>query len=106
MVNVFSTPKKKDEIIEEGKQTIKQDFVPAKTSEQPATILQKLKLEEAQLAEEKRNLVQIKEQLQKKIKDQIENSKTNLQKLKAEVNELKTECTELNFTLQNEILAE
>ncbi len=50
--------------------------------------------------------MQMKEQLQKKIKDQIENSKTNVQKLKAEVDALKAECSELNLTLEQGIFAE
>ena len=105
MVNVFSAPKKKEENTENVKQTGKQDTSSA-SSEQPAALYQKLKMEEAQLFEEKQSLSQLKEQLQKKIKDQIENSKNNLQKLKLEISELKIECAQLNETLQNEILAE
>jgi hypothetical protein len=107
MVNVFASTKKKEENNSvEVKQSIKQETPPAQFSGEPATVLQKMKLEEAQLAEEKRNLAQLKEQLQKKITDQIENSMSNLQKLKSEVTELKAECAELNETLQNEVFAE
>lgn len=48
----------------------------------------------------------MKEQLQKKIKDQIENSKTNVQKLKAEIDALKAECSELNLTIEQGVFAE
>ncbi len=106
MVNVFSGPKKKDENNEERSQIEKQEIAQTKFQEPPAATLQKLKVEEAELFEERQSLLQMKEQLQRKIKDQIENSKSNLQKLRAEVDQLKAECTELNFTLQEEILAE
>jgi hypothetical protein len=105
MVNVFTTSKKKDENTQNIKETTKQE--PSLTpTDQPAALLQKMKTEEAKLFEEKRNLTQLKEQLQKKIKDQIENSKNNLQKLKTEIDDLKIECTQLNETLQNDILIE
>ena len=105
MVNVFSGPKKKEENIENVKQAEKQDISSA-SPDQPVAIFQKLKIEEAQLFEEKQNLMQLKEQLQKKVTDQIENSKSKLQKLKTEVSELKIQCAQLNETLQNEIIAE
>jgi uncharacterized protein involved in exopolysaccharide biosynthesis len=107
MVNVFASSKKKEENVPaEVKQSAKPEAPPAQFSGEPATVLQKIKLEEAQLEEERRNLAQLKEQLQKKITDQIENSMSNLQKLKSQVNELKAECAELNETLQNEVFAE
>jgi DNA repair exonuclease SbcCD ATPase subunit len=108
LVNMFPNTKKKDENtpIEDPKQVLKTEAPPAQAPGQTATVLQKLKMEEAQLAEEKRNLAQLKEQLQKKIKDQIESSKDNLQKLKNEVSSLKAECAELNESLQNEVFAE
>jgi predicted transcriptional regulator len=105
MVNVFSGSKKKDENTEGVTPTVKQDASPA-TLEQPAALFQKLKIEEAQLLEEKQNLTHLKEQLQKKIKDQIDTSKNNLQKLKTEVSELKIQCAQLNETLENEIIVE
>ena len=105
---MFSSNKKKDETTtsEIEKQTLKTEASAAQVSSQPATVLQKLKLEEAQLNEEKQNLAQLKDQLEKKIKDQIENSKSTLQRLRNEVSELKAECAELNETLQNEILVQ
>jgi uncharacterized protein involved in exopolysaccharide biosynthesis len=107
LVNVFASTKKKEENNPvEIKQSIKQEIPPTQFSGEPATVLQKIKLEEAQLEQEKRNLAQLKEQLQKKITDQIENSMSNLQKLKSEVSELKIECAELNETLQNEVFTE
>ena len=105
MVNVFAVSKKKEESAQSAREIQKQDTSPV-TSSEPITLLKQIKTEEAQLFEEKQNLTQLKEQLQKKIKDQIENSKSNLQKLKTEINELKIECAQLNETLQNEILAE
>ena len=107
LVNVFASSKKKEENNSvEIKQATKQETPPVQFSGEPTTVLQKIKLEEAQLEEEKRNLEQLKEQLQKKITDQIENSMSNLQKLKSEVSELKAECAELNETLQNEAFEE
>jgi predicted transcriptional regulator len=111
---MFPNPKKKDEniTIEDPKQMVKTEAPPAQAPGQPASaaqsasVLQKLKIEEAQLVEEKRSLAQLKEQLEKKIKDQIENSKGNLQKLRTEVSSLKAECAELKESLQNEVLAE
>ncbi len=105
---MFANPKKKDEPIinEDPKQIQKTDVPPAQASGQPTSVLQKLKMEEAQLAEEKRNLAQLKEQLEKKLKDQIENSKGNVQKLRTEVNSLKAECAELKQNLQPEVFAE
>jgi predicted transcriptional regulator len=111
---MFPNPKKKDENITnvDTKQMLKTDAPPAQapgqptSAGQPISVLQKLKIEEAQLVEEKRSLAQLKEQLEKKIKDQIENSKGNLQKLRTEVNSLKAECAELKESLQNEVLAE
>ena len=111
---MFPNPKKKDENItnEDPKQMLKSDAPSAQAPGQPASagqatsVLQKLKIEEAQLVEEKRNLAQLKEQLEKKIKDQIENSKGNLQKLRTEVSSLKAECAELKESLQNEVLTQ
>jgi hypothetical protein len=111
---MFPNPKKKDENItnEDPKQMLKPDAPSAQASGQPVSagqatsVLQKLKIEEAQLVEEKRNLAQLKEQLEKKIKDQIENSKGNLQKLRTEVSSLKAECAELKESLQNEVLTQ
>ncbi len=105
MVNVFSSNKKKDEHNEDGKQPVQQEAPPTQSTEQPVDILQKMKMEEAQLAEQKRNLVQLKEQLQTKIKDKIEARKSYLQKLKTEVDQLKAECIGLNETLEAEVVA-
>jgi hypothetical protein len=69
-------------------------------SHNQAKVLQEIRLEEAQLLEEKRNLANSREQLQKKIVDKIENNMDNLLKLKVEVNQLKVECRELNKILE------
>jgi conjugal transfer/entry exclusion protein len=107
LVNVFASTKKKEETNpNEIKQAAKPETTPAQFSGEPATVLQKIKLEESQLEEEKKNLAQLKEQLQKKITNQIENSMGNLQKLRSEVSELKAECAQLNETLQNEVFTE
>ena len=107
LVNVFANTKKKEENnFDELKQTTKQRPSPAQFSGESATVLQQIKLEEAQLEEELKSLAQLKEQLQKKITDQIEHSMGNLQKLRSEVSELKAECAELNETLQNEAFEE
>ncbi len=106
MVNVFTANKKKEPTPEEIKREDKEISSETKTSDEPAMVIQKLKAEEAQLTEEKRSLVQLKEQLQKRIKDQIENSRNSVKKLKAEVDELKIECAQLNESLQNELLVE
>ncbi len=106
MVNVFAGAgsKKKEQPADQAK---KEENIPeTKTPDQPAETIQKLKVEEAQLAEEKTRLLQLKEQLQKRIKDQIENSKANVQKLRAEVDVLKAECAQLNESLQNEALVQ
>jgi hypothetical protein len=105
MVNVFSSPKKRDDPEENKKQLPPQEN-PAPNEEQPLVIIQKLKLEEYRLAEEKQNLTQLKEQLQKKINDKIEFSKANLQRLKSEIDELKVEVAHLNETLEQDIIAE
>ncbi len=103
MVNVFAGSKKKEPVPDQQKQ--EEESIPESgTSEQPTEIIQKLKAEEAQLADEKRNLLQLKEQLQKKVKDHIENTKNSVQKLKTEVDDLKAECAQLNESLQNEAL--
>jgi len=103
MVNVFAGNKKKEPTIEPEKQDEKESARET-NPEQPLTVIQKLRAEEAQLADEKRNLLIQRDQLQKKIKEQIENSKNNVSKLKSEVDELKAECTELNESLENEVL--
>lgn len=103
MVNVFAGNKKKEPTPEVAKQEEKESIAET-VPDKPMEVIQKLKAEEAQLTDEKRNLVQLKEQLQKKIKDQIENSKNNVHKLRAEVDELKAECAQLNESLQSEVL--
>jgi len=105
LVNVFAGNKKKEPTPEAVKQEEKES-APNSLPEKPMEVIQKLKAEEAQLTDEKRNLVQLKEQLQKKIKDQIENSKNNLNKLRTEVDELKAECAQLNESLQSEMLVQ
>lgn len=103
MVNVFASGKKKEQPEDQNPQD-KQATADAKSGDQPAVAIQKLKLEEAKLADEKHNLLQLREQLKEKINNQIENRKNSVQKLKAEIDELKAECANLNESLQNEAL--
>ncbi|HEY9753906.1 MAG TPA: hypothetical protein V6C97_01965 [Oculatellaceae cyanobacterium] len=103
MVNVFASGKKKEQPEDQNPQD-KQATADAKSGDQPVVAIQKLKLEEAKLADEKHNLLQLREQLKEKINNQIENRKNSVQKLRAEIDELKAECANLNESLQNEAL--
>jgi predicted RNase H-like nuclease (RuvC/YqgF family) len=62
-------------------------------------ILQKLTNEETKLLEEKQKLEVIKENLQKKTKEEIEIRKNNILKLKTEITDLKVACETLTKTL-------
>ena len=105
MVNVFAGNKKKEpnDFINQQE---KQETPEARGTEQPQVVIQQLKLEQAKLSDEKQSLLQLKEDLKRKINDKIENSKNNLQKLKSEVDALKAECAQLDESLQFEVLAQ
>jgi len=62
-------------------------------------ILQKLTNEETKLLEEKQNLEVLKENLQKKVKEEIETRKNNIMKLETEITDLKASCETLTKTL-------
>jgi len=63
--------------------------------EEPFAVLQKLASEEAKLMEEKKNLDSLREKLQSKIQEEINNKRKNIQKLKSEIKDLKFSCEEL-----------
>jgi seryl-tRNA synthetase len=63
--------------------------------EEPFAVLQKLASEEATLMEEKKNLDSLREKLQSKIQEEIDNKRKNIQKLKSEIKDLKFSCEEL-----------
>jgi hypothetical protein len=63
-------------------------------------VLQQLSSEEATLREQKENLEMLKEQLQKKAKEEIDNRKTSIQKLKSEITDLKGDCEKLTKSLR------
>jgi chromosome segregation ATPase len=68
--------------------------------EEPFALLQKLASEEAKLMEEKKNLDSLREKLQSKIQDEINNKRKNIQKLKSEIKDLKFSCEELTKTFK------
>jgi chromosome segregation ATPase len=68
--------------------------------EEIALVLQQLSDEEATLQEQKENLDSLKVQLQKKVKEEIDNRRNSIQKLKSEVKDLKTDCEKLNRSLR------
>ena len=67
--------------------------------EEPALALQRLKCEEVNLIQEKQDLESLKEKLQLKAKEEIENKKNNIQKLKSEITDLQVACEELTKSL-------
>ena len=68
--------------------------------EEPFAVLQKLASEESKLMEEKKNLDSLKQKLQSKIQDEIDNKRKNIQKLKSEIKDLKFSCEELTKTFK------
>ena len=73
-----------------------------KVEEEQTTILQKLASEEANLMEEKKNLVSLREKLQLKLQEEIENKKKNIQKLRADIADLKFSCEKLTKSIKVE----
>jgi hypothetical protein len=67
-------------------------------------VLQKLRIEEASLVEEKQNWLMLRESLQTKIKDEIELRKNNSEKLKSEITDLKLSCEEMTKALNEGVL--
>jgi len=70
--------------------------------EEKSTILQKLASEEANLMEEKKNLVSLREKLQSKLQEEVEIKKKNIQKLRAEIADLKFSCERLSKSIKFE----
>ena len=68
--------------------------------EEPTEVLQKLMDNEANLIEEKQNLVSLKEKLRIKVQKEIEDKKSNIQKLRDEIMDLKFSCEELTKALK------
>lgn len=73
----------------------------------PSTLLQKLKSEEANLMEERKNLHDLlaslrarKEKLQLKLQEDIARKKKNIRKLRGEIKDLKFACDELKNSLK------
>jgi len=67
---------------------------------EPTEVLQKLKSNEANLIEEKKNLVSLREKLRLKVQEEIESKKNSIQKLRAEIIDLKFSCEELTKSLK------
>lgn len=66
--------------------------------EEPLLVLRGLEKEEISLMEEKRELMALREKLQLKAEERIENMKLRIQTLKSEISELRHQCEELeNF---------
>jgi chromosome segregation ATPase len=84
-------------VVLEEEAVSKQDNV----EEEPFAVLQKLASEEANLMEEKKNLDSLREKLQSKIQDEINNKRKNIQKLKSEIKDLKFSCEELTKTFKS-----
>ena len=68
--------------------------------EEPTEVLQKLMNNEANLIEEKQNLVSLKERLRSKVQKEIGDKKNNIQKLRDEIMDLKFSCEELTKALK------
>lgn len=67
-------------------------------------VLQKLRVEEAALIEEKQNWLTLRENLQTRVKDEIELRKNNAEKLKTEIANLKLSCEEMTSALNEGVL--
>lgn len=93
MVKIFKSGEATTVVEDEA--VSKQDNV----QEEPALALQRLMSEEANLMAEKQNFESLKEKLQLKAKEEIENKKNNIQKLKSEITNLKVACEELTKSL-------
>jgi hypothetical protein len=64
--------------------------------EEPTAVLQNLLREEATLKEVEKKFVDLREKLQIKVEEDIENKEKNIEKLKVEINDLKFICQELS----------
>ena len=73
---------------------------PDTVDEEPSVILHKLTSEEANLLEEKNNLVSLREKLRVKTQEEIEIKEERVRKLRAEIIDLKVSCEELTKSLK------
>jgi len=92
-------PRSEDEkfLADEEKSLLMQEV----EEDETALVLQKLGSEEASLREQKENLSSLKEQLQLRVKEEIELRKNSIQKLKTEITDLKGECEKLSKSLRS-----
>jgi len=71
-----------------------------KIEEETAVFLQRLESEEANLMEEKQNLLFLKEKLQSKLQKEIESKKKGNKKLRSEIADLKIDCEKLSIAVR------
>jgi hypothetical protein len=92
-------PKNEDEqfLVDEEKSLLTEDD----GEDETALVLQKLGSEEASLREQKENLSSLKEQLQLRVKEEIDLRRSSIQKLKTEITDLKGECEKLSKSLRS-----
>ena len=67
-------------------------------------VLQKLRIDEGLLIEEKQNWLTLRESLQARVRDEIELRKSNAEKLKTEIADLKLSCEELTTALNEGVI--
>jgi hypothetical protein len=67
-------------------------------------VLQKLRMDEGSLIEEKQNWLTLRESLQARVRDEIELRKSNAEKLKNEIADLKLSCEEMTTALNEGVL--
>ena len=67
-------------------------------------VLQKLRIDEGLLIEEKQNWLTLRESLQARVRDEIELRKSNAEKLKIEIADLKLSCEEMTTALNEGVL--
>ncbi len=97
MAKLFSKNEEEKFLVDEGKSLSMQDD----GEDETALVLKKLGSEEASLREQKENLSSLKEQLQLRVKEEIELRKSSIQKLKTEITDLKGECEKLSKSLRS-----
>ena len=68
--------------------------------EEKTTLLLKLANEEANLMEEKKNLMSVREKLKLKLQEEIEIKKKNVRKLRDEIADLKVSCERLSKSIK------
>jgi len=71
-----------------------------KIEEETAAFLQRLESEEANLMEEKQNLLSLREKLRSKLQKEIASKKRGNKKLRAEIADLKIDCEKLSISVR------